>query len=114
MNSYREANGRSSLAFDSYLEGNAQLHADRLAAGASDCSNLWHSTELSVWYEGSWAGENVGCDGGCPADAARVLSMWSASPSHNAAMLDPIYALTGVGVTCNGSVEMIVAHYRSR
>ena len=112
-NSYREANGRSPLAFDSYVEGNAQLHADRLAAGATDCSNLWHSTELSTWYAGSWAAENVGCDGGCPANAARVFAMWRASPTHNPLMLDPVYGLTGVGVTCNGTVEIVVAHYRS-
>jgi uncharacterized protein YkwD len=111
--SYRAANGRSPLTLDGYLEGNAQLHADRLAAGATDCSNLWHSTELSAWYAGSWAAENVGCDGGCPADAARVFSMWRASPSHNPIMSDATYGLTGVGVTCNGTVEIVVAHYRS-
>jgi uncharacterized protein YkwD len=111
--SYREAHGRAPLTFDSYLEGNAQLHAERLAAGATDCSNLWHSTEMSTWYRGRWAGENVGCVGGCPADAATISSLWRASPSHNATMLEPLYALTGVGVTCNGTVEIVVAHYGS-
>jgi uncharacterized protein YkwD len=110
---YRGLNGRAALEFDTYLEGNAQLHADRLAAGATDCNNMWHSGEMNDWYGGyAWA-ENVACVWGCPADAASVFDIWLASPWHNANMLSPAYARTGVGVTCSGSVQMIVAHYRS-
>ena len=109
----RLLNGRSRLAFDGYLEGNAQLHADRLAAGATNCKNLWHSGEMRAWYGNFFAGENIACVFGCPADAATVVAMWLGSPGHNYLMLHRAFALTGVGVTCNGHVQMVVAHYRS-
>jgi uncharacterized protein YkwD len=109
----RLINGRNRLAFDGYLEGNAQLHADRLANGARNCNNLWHSGEMNAWY-GGWAwGENVACVPGCPGDAALVIHLWMHSPGHNANLQNPAWNVTGVGVTCNGSVQMIVAHYRS-
>ena len=50
---------------------------------------------------------------GCPGDAALAFDMWVHSPGHNANLLNRAWNVTGVGVTCNGSVEMIVAHYRS-
>ena len=106
-------NGRGVLEFDGYLEGNAQLHADRLAARAANCRNLWHSGEMDEWYAGYWAAENVACVRGCPDNAGSAFELWRASPWHNAKMLDPVYTRIGVGVTCNGTVQMIVAHYRS-
>jgi len=109
----RLINGRNALGFDGYLEGNAQLHADRLANGASTCNNLWHSGEMGQWYGGSAWGENVACVPGCPGDGALAIDMWVHSPGHNANLMNPAWHVTGVGVTCNGRVEMIVAHYRS-
>jgi len=109
----RLINGRNALGFDGYLEGNAQLHADRLANGASTCNNLWHSGEMGQWYGGSAWGENVACVPGCPGDGALAIDMWVHSPGHNANLMNPAWHVTGVGVTCNGRVEMILAHYRS-
>ena len=109
----RLISGRNALAFDGYLEGNAQLHADRLADGASSCNNLWHSGEMGSWYAGFWWGENVACVPGCPGDAALAVDLWINSPAHYANLLNPAWSVTGVGVTCNGILEMIVAHYRS-
>src|SRR5687767_2185184 len=71
----RLINGRNALAFDGYLEGNAQLHADRLANGASNCNSLWHSGEMGSWYGGFAWGENVACVAGCPGDGARPIDM---------------------------------------
>jgi uncharacterized protein YkwD len=41
------------------------------------------------------------------------MDMWLASPTHAANIYKAQFGLIGVGVTCNGSVQMIVAHYRS-
>jgi uncharacterized protein YkwD len=112
-NYYRALHGRYMLDFDGYLEGNAQLHADRLANGASNCNNLWHSGEMNSWYGGYGWGENVACVPGCPGDGHVAFDLWVHSPSHNANLLMPPWAITGIGVTCNGIVQMIVAHYRS-
>jgi uncharacterized protein YkwD len=109
----RLINGRNALGFDGYLEGNAQLHADRLANGASSCNNLWHSGEMGSWYAGSAWGENVACVPGCPNRGGQVLGLWWHSPGHQANLLNPAFGLQGVGVACNGAVEMVVAHYRS-
>jgi len=105
--------GRPQLDFDAYLEANAQLHADRLANGAPNCANLWHSPELNQWYGGKAWGENVACVPGCPDRGTQVLDLWWNSPGHQANLLNPAFTRSGVGVTCNGSVEMVVAHYRS-
>jgi uncharacterized protein YkwD len=113
QNYLRALNGRGPLNFDSYLEGNAQLHADRLANGATNCANLWHSGEMDSWYGGYVWGENVACVPGCPDKGTLVLDLWWRSPGHQANILNPAFGLQGVGVTCNGSVEMVVAHYRS-
>ena len=110
---HRVTNGRVPLAFDAYLEGNAQLHADRLAAGATNCNGMWHSLEMNAWYGGYASGENIACVAGCPSHATTTFYLWRGDPSHNAIMLDSAYAVTGVGVTCNGTAQMIVAHYRS-
>jgi uncharacterized protein YkwD len=108
----RGLNGRGPLTFDGYLEGNAQLHADRLADGATSCNDLWHSGEMGVWYSGTAWGENIACVPGCPADGAAPIDLWLDSPGHNANLLNPAWNVTGVGVTCNGTVQMVVAHYR--
>jgi len=113
QNYLRALYGRGELNFDSYLESNAQVHADRLADGATSCANLWHSSEMNTWYAGYAWGENVACVPGCPDNGQQVLDMWWNSPSHQANILNPVFGLQGVGVTCNGTVEMVVAHYRS-
>ena len=113
MDYHRMMNRRSLLGFDGSLEGTAQMHADRLAAGARNCSNLWHSPEMGAWYGGYAWGENVACVPGCPGDGTTVFYLWRGSPGHNANMLNPAFGVTGVGVTCNGTVQMVVAHYRS-
>jgi uncharacterized protein YkwD len=113
QNYLRTLYGRGQLNFNSYLEANAQLHADRLANGASNCANLWHSGEMNSWYGGyAWA-ENVACVPGCPDNGRQVLDLWWNSSGHRGNILNGTFGLQGVGVTCNGSVEMVVAHYRS-
>jgi len=113
QNYLRSLYGRGPLNFSQYLEDNAQLHADRLANGATNCANLWHSGEMGMWYGGYVWGENIACVGGCPDKGTLVLDLWWHSPGHQANMLNPAFGLQGVGVTCNGYVEMVVAHYRS-
>src|SRR5215831_13993211 len=66
QNYLRSLYGRGPLNFSQYLEDNAQLHADRLANGATNCANLWHSGEMGMWYGGYAWGENIACVGGCP------------------------------------------------
>ena len=113
QNYLRALYGRGPLNFSQYLEDNAQLHADRLANGASNCGNLWHSGEMNSWYGGYAWGENVACVPGCPDRGSQVLDLWWNSPGHQANILNGSFGLQGVGVTCNGRVEMVVAHYRS-
>jgi uncharacterized protein YkwD len=113
QNYLRALYGRGPLNFSQYLEDNAQLHADRLANGASNCAGLWHSGEMNSWYGGYAWGENVACVPGCPDRGGQVLDLWWNSPGHQANVLNPAFGLQGVGVTCNGRVEMVVAHYRS-
>ena len=98
---------------DQYATDNAQFHADRLAARATNCSSLWHSPELGSWYTGRWAAENVACVTGCPADAAVPFWLWAHSPGHFANLVNPSYGVIGVGVSCSGSVQMFVAQYAS-
>lgn len=112
-NYVRAINGRGGLSSNATLANYAQFHADRLAAGATSCSNLWHSGEAYSWYGGYAWGENVACVAGCPADAGGPFNMWLNSPGHAANVLNPAFGLIGVGVACNGSVQMVVAHYRS-
>jgi uncharacterized protein YkwD len=113
QNYLRGMYGRGPLNFDSYLEANAQVHANRLADGATSCGNLWHSGEMAQWYGGYAWGENVACVPGCPDKGTQVLDLWWNSPGHQANVLNPAFGLQGIGVTCNGRVEMVVAHYRS-
>jgi len=113
-NSYRSTAGEQTLVVDGGATANAQFHADRLAAGATSCTNsLWHSGEMGAWYGGYAYGENVACVSGCPNDAAIVWNLWMGSPGHEANVTNPAYGVIGVGVSCNGAVEMVVAHYRS-
>lgn len=112
-NYVRGINGIGALAVDGNLQANAQFHAERLAAGAPNCANLWHSGELGDWYGGFAYGENVACVPGCPEDAGRAINLWIASPAHAGSVFNPTYGFIGVGVACNGSVQAVVAHYRS-
>lgn len=108
----RSLEGLPGLIVDGAMQANAQHHADRLAAGSNGCGNLWHSPELAAWYGGSAAAENLACVGGCPADAGVAFDLWLASPAHAANIYGP-FARIGVATACNGSVQMVVAHYRS-
>ena len=112
-NYVRGLNGLSQLVHDGNLAANAQFHSDRLAAGAVNCANLWHSGELGSWYYGFSWGENVACVPGCPSDAERAFNLWLASPSHAANIFNGRYSLIGVGVACNGILQMVVTHFRS-
>ena len=109
----RSTHGLQGLASNGTLANYAQYHADRLAAGATNCSNIWHSGEAYSWYAGYSWGENVACVGGCPSDGAQAFDMWLNSPGHAANIYNPSFGLIGVGVSCSGSVEMIVTHFRS-
>lgn len=113
QNYVRELNGIPGMWVDGSLQANAQMHAERLAAAASDCSRLWHSGEMASWYGGHTWGENVACVPGCPNDAGQVVNMWLGSPVHAGNVFNAAFGLIGVGVSCNGSVQLVVAHYRS-
>lgn len=112
-NYMRSVAGLQVEAVDGTLANFAQFHADRLAAGATSCSSIWHSGEAYSWYAGRSWGENVACVGGCPADAGGAFEMWRNSPGHNANIYKPEFARIGIGVSCSGSVQMVVAHYTS-
>jgi uncharacterized protein YkwD len=112
-NYLRALAGRGPLRLDGWIQVFAQYHADRLAAGATTCGNLWHSPELATWYAGYAAGENIACLPGCPTDGRRAFELWVHSPPHAANVFHPDYGVLGVGATCNGRVQMVVAHYRT-
>lgn len=113
-NYLRGLGGLGGLTVDGGMQANAQLHADRLAAGATTCAGaLWHSSELASWYPGVTAGENVACVTGCPSDGATVIDLWMDSPPHRANVLRPDFAFIGVATRCNGTLMTAVAHYRS-
>jgi uncharacterized protein YkwD len=98
---------------DTWATDHAQFHADRLAQGATNCSNLWHSPELGAWYTNRWAGENLACVPGCPSDGARAFNLWLGSPGHYQNIVNPHFEFIGIGVACSGSVEIVVAQYAS-
>jgi uncharacterized protein YkwD len=113
-NDVRAINGIGGLTVDGAMQANAQYHADRLASGASSCgATLWHSGELATWYAGFSAGENIACVPGCPDNAEAAFTMWLASAPHAANVTNPGYTRIGVATSCNGSVQMVVAQYRS-
>lgn len=101
------------LQIDGDMTDHAQFAADRLAAGATDCSPLRHSPELGTWYGGTSYGENVACVSGCPADGAQVWNLWLNSPPHLANIARPVYERIGIGVACSGVVAMYVVQFRS-
>lgn len=113
-NYLRGLNGIGSLAVDGGLQANAQLHADRLAAGAATCTGrLWHSSEMGAWYPGVLSAENVACVPGCPDNAEMAIGLWARSAPHAANMFNAAYSHIGVATQCNGTLQIVVAHYRS-
>jgi len=113
-NHLRSLRGTPSLQADASLRANAQFHADRLAAGATTCfGTLWHSPELSSWYAGFTAAENIACITGCPSDGAAAVDLWWNDPPHRDNMMRADFTRIGVATRCSGSVEMVVAHFRS-
>jgi uncharacterized protein YkwD len=110
---YRSAHGIPVLGLDDGATANAQFHAERLAGGSRDCSNLWHSREMGSWYAGYAWGENIACVPGCPNDATMAWNMWLSSPPHLANIENPVFERIGVGEACNGAVQMVVTHFRS-
>jgi uncharacterized protein YkwD len=113
-NHLRGLSGLGPFSVDGGMQGNAQFHADRLAASVQSCAQpLWHSGELGAWYGGFFAGENVACVPGCPGDGKAIFDMWWNSPPHQANIVNPRYTVLGVATQCNGNVMIAVAHYRS-
>lgn len=115
-NYIRGINGVAPLAVDGGAQANAQFHADRLAAGATSCTNaLWHtpSSDMVNLYPGQASGENLACVPGCPADGKQAFDLWMRSPGHYDNVVRPSYAYIGVATQCTGSVMIVVAHYRS-
>lgn len=113
-NYLRSLNRAGPLVADAGMQANAQLHADRLVAGAASCAApLWHSPELGAWYPGTLSGENVACVPGCPTSGQQPFDLWMNSPPHAANVLRPEFTRIGVATQCNGSVMMVVAQYRS-
>lgn len=113
-NYLRGLSGLGAFTVDGGMQANAQFHADRVAGSVRSCSQaLWHSGELGAWYGGHFAGENVACVPGCPNDGKAVFDMWWNSPPHHANIVRPSYTFLGVATSCNGSVMIAVAHYRS-
>jgi cysteine-rich secretory family protein len=109
INGARGQAGLPGLAVDGGLNGTAQFHADRLAAGGGGgCNNLWHSGELASWGA---HGETVACVLPCTGDGGRFVSMWLGSPPHRAIVLGGFSAV-GVGAACNGGSMYAVAQFR--
>ena len=111
----RSQRGLQPLNVDGAAQIRAQVHADRLAAGAASCSSvqLWHSPELASWYAGTSAGENAACVPGCPSNGATAFGMWLNSPGHAANIFKPQFNSIGVAMSCNGRVQITVAQYHS-
>jgi uncharacterized protein YkwD len=109
INGARGQSGLPGLGNDGGLNGTAQFHADRLAAGGGGgCGNLWHSGELASWGA---SGETVACVSPCTGDGGRFVSMWLGSPPHRAILLGGFSAV-GVGAACNGGAMYAVAQFR--
>lgn len=114
INELRSTNGLGALDVDGSMQANAQLHADRLAAGATTCTGLlWHSPELGSWYAGSAAYENLACVSGCPSDGGFAIDLWWNSSVHRDNLMQADVHRIGVATQCSGSVEVMVAQLRS-
>lgn len=114
-NYYRNVKGLGPLNVSAAAQIRAQVHADRVAAGAASCASvqLWHSPELASWYAGMSAGENMACVPGCPTDGKTAFDMWVASPGHLRNIVNPAYNNIGVATSCTGRVQIVVAQYHS-
>jgi uncharacterized protein YkwD len=114
-NQARANAGLPEVSIDPGMNAHAQFHADRMANMGGNPCLIAHSsqTEISTWYAGYYAAENVACIGPCPSNGAGFQNGWMNSPPHRAAILNGRYAFVGVGITCNGRAMFAVVHFRS-
>ena len=108
----RAAQHLPELVLDDSMSARAQAWADGLAKPGNDCGALQHSN-IQATYAGFSAAENIACVSGCPDNATVPWNMWLNSPGHYTNIVNPAYERIGIGVTCNGAVEMFVVQFRS-
>jgi uncharacterized protein YkwD len=114
LNSARAQAGLPGFAVDGGMNANAQMHANRMAAGGGGgCGNLYHSPELGAWYAGHSAGENVACASPCPGNGGQFVSMWLSSPPHRANIMNGGFRYIGVGAACNGRAMYAAVQFRN-
>ncbi|WP_296665036.1 S-layer homology domain-containing protein [Demequina sp.] len=100
-NSWRNSNGRSSLAELLDLNAVAQNWAEYLAKTRV----LKHNPDVSSQIPSGWSkwGENVAYACGYSNPAAVIMNGWKNSPGHNANMLDSGFKQIGIGVATDSS-----------
>lgn len=91
VNAFRSTQGLPSLAPASDATAKAQQHANEMAAAGS----IYHSSSLSSGISPGWTaiGENVGVGG----STNQLESMFEASSTHRANMVNQAYNQIGVG-----------------
>ncbi|MBM6786394.1 Ig-like domain-containing protein [Collinsella tanakaei] len=103
VNKHREANGASPLVMDADLQSAAMQRAAEIALYFSHTRP--NGTKWSTITQGAY-GENIAIGGFGSSDAAEnVTDAWMNSDGHRANILDPSYAIIGVGCFRIGSVS---------
>ncbi|MBM6777602.1 Ig-like domain-containing protein [Collinsella tanakaei] len=103
VNKHREANGASPLVMDADLQSAAMQRAAEIALYFSHTRP--NGTKWSTITQGAY-GENIAIGGFGSSDAAEnVTDTWMNSDGHRANILDPSYAIIGVGCFRIGSVS---------
>jgi uncharacterized protein YkwD len=110
INSYRTANGRSTLATNAGLQQAAQQYAQFLANRDQGSATDWHTLDgkspqqraAAAGYTGGvW--ENVQTNWGYADPVKAAMDWWKNSPGHNANMLNPDHKVMGVGAAKSAS-----------
>ncbi len=107
-NKYRMENGFPELSLDAKLCKAAGIRADELLT--SDYSightrldgSSWGTVLPEVKYDYCHAAENIGYTVGELNTANTIVQMWIDSPTHRAAILDPLSSDIGIAYTKNG------------
>lgn len=97
INDYRLANGLAALRYNSGLESVAQAWSDTMMRdiNAEGSAGFRHNPDASAQIPSGWtrSAENIAVN----ADADALFAAWTASPGHNANMLNASLTDFGFG-----------------
>ncbi|HXG36716.1 MAG TPA: CAP domain-containing protein [Dehalococcoidia bacterium] len=106
INNYRASRGLSSLSVSGTLTNAAVWMSQDMATKDyfSHTDSLGRDpfqrmADFGYSYN-NWMGENLAA---APPDAATVLQLWTASPTHNAVLLNPNFQVVGIGRAYNAA-----------